>query len=76
MTTASNIENAPIKRGRGRPRLYDDKAIMVSIRLGPADRELLKELSKRTKQSQSRVIAAAIRMVEKALNEKEAQVGL
>lgn len=68
--------NTPEKRRRGRPRLYDEKAIMVSIRLGPADREMLKNLSKRTGQSQSRLIAAALRSVEKMLDDQERQVGL
>jgi hypothetical protein len=63
------IATAP--RRRGRPRLYDEKAIMVSIRLGNADRVLLKELSKRTKQSQSRVIAGALRMLEANLLKHE-----
>jgi hypothetical protein len=67
----SDIIATTAPRRRGRPRLYDEKAIMVSIRLGPADREMLKELSKRTKQSQSRVIAGALRMLEANLLKRE-----
>jgi predicted transcriptional regulator len=63
-------------RRRGRPRLHEEKCLMVSIRLEPGMRDLLRDLSKRTRQSQARVIAAALRNLEKQLDGHESAIGL
>lgn len=69
-------EATEAKRGRGRPRLYDEKCIMVSVRLTPEHRELLRQLSKRTGQSQSRVLAAGLDAILQKLDKLDKSVGI
>lgn len=64
------------RKSPGRPRLYEDKCLMVSVRLDPLMRDLLRDLSKRTGQSQARVIAAALRHLDRQLDGHERAIGI